>query len=160
MRKFIIILLLFLCFETYAIDTAYISQSTNDAVSWYRLWDDSFIWIRGADDSLLLLTDDTTGFDITAWDNLSVWGVDGWDTTLTYYQTATQEADFANLETWDSLQAVLDSANAPLPQIKVDLSSITPSRLIRFLAIAQDSVADTTSATIDFKILGIKRRSN
>jgi hypothetical protein len=150
MRKFILIM--FITVSLFAIDTCYISVSSTSPL--YRLWSDTYIWIRGADDSLLILTDDTTSFDITAWDDLSVVGVDGWDTVLTYYQTANIEADFASLETWDSLQTVLDSASAPLPQIKVDLSAITPTRLIRFLAIAQDSVADTTGATIDFQMLG------
>lgn len=150
MRKFILIM--FITVSLFAIDTCYISVNSTSPL--YRLWYDTYIWIRGTNDSLLILTDDTTSFDITAWDDLSVLGVDGWDTTLTYYQTANIEADFASLETWDSLQTVLDSASAPLPQIKVDLSAITPTKLIRFLAIAQDSVADTTGATIDFQMLG------
>jgi hypothetical protein len=151
MRKFILIM--FIGLGLFAIDTCNISVSGTSNL--YRLWSDTYIWIRGANDSLLILTDDNTSFDITAYDDISVLGVSGWDTTKTYYQTANIEADFANLETWDSLVTVLDSATAP--DIKRDLSAITPAKLIRFLATAQDSVTDTTGATIKFQLLGLKR---
>ena len=151
MRKFILIM--FMSISLLAIDTANISL--NSTSSLYRLWADTLIWIRGANDSLLILTDDNTSFDITAYNYISVLGIYGWDTTKTYYQLGNKESDFDNLTTWDSLQTVLDSTSAP--DIRINLSTITPSKLIRFLAVAQDSIVDTTGALSDFQLLGIKR---
>lgn len=154
MKKFLLVM--FISLNIFAIDTTSISQVTSSGVANYRLWSDTLTWDRTADDSLLILAevianDDTSAvsFPISGWNWWGILGTYGWENTTLYYQTGNVEADFDNMTTWNELKAV--GATSANPDIQESLS-LTPSKLIRYLAIATGS----TDALLEFQQLNIK----
>lgn len=152
MRKFILIM--FIGLSLFAIDTLSVTQVTGDGVRTHRLWSDTLTWTRGAGDSLLILNDISASFDITNWDDISVLGTYGWDTTKLYYQLGNKEADFDTMTVWSIVDSVSDST-LTYPHIQSDLTTRIPSKLIRFLATAGDTVV-AGRQKLEFQFLGIE----
>jgi hypothetical protein len=137
MKKF---LLMFICLNLFAtIDTANISVSITSSTKTgaHQLWSDTLTWDRSANDSLLILDDSDASFEILNWDYVGLLGTYGCDSTIWYYQTANIEADFDSMTVWDSLASVDAGAG---PDIQEGLTSLTPSKLIRFLIVANGAM--------------------
>jgi hypothetical protein len=148
MKKF---LLMFICLNLFAtVDTLLVTQITTDNTISHRFWSDTVTWNRTANDSLLILTEDALSFEILNWDYVGVHGTYGWENTVLYYQLGNTEVDFDSMVTWDSVKTV--GASSDGPDIQERLSSLPPSELIRFLAIASGS----TNALLNFQLLFIE----
>lgn len=148
MKKFL--LMLFISLNLFAIDSMFVSMSTGTNVVTHRLWSDTLTWDRSADDSLLILEDDTTSFDVWNYDWFGVLGTYGWENTTLYYQIANTEDDFDSLTTWTEIKVV--GATSANPDMQEALS-LEPSKLIQFMAIATGS----TDALLEFQFLVLNR---
>lgn len=144
------LLLMFICLNLFAtIDTMNLSLITSTATITHRLWSDTMTWNRSSGDTLFILDDSDASFEIQNWDYAGLLGVYGCDSTVWYYQLANAEADFDSMATWDSLASV---GTATGPDIQENLTSLVPSKLIRFLAIANGA----TNALIKVELLCIE----